>query len=392
MSTTDFTRMNTLCNEFLTLIEVSEAKLLNWGFFDVRSTFNTNGEEFFNKLPPTGEKLWLEAQQYGITFNNILDNLTKRKLLFKFTMNGDDFYRTRFAEAIRLLYLLRQRFSLDDWQTASRLVSDLKIQLQRRRYPSRNIEPTELLAELGKLRVSPLYIEAVQHLLQEKDGQMLRLARFQKDAILQITRNMRSPGERAVTIGAGTGSGKTKAFYIPALADIAASMTSERTVKTIALYPRVELLKDQLMETFSEARKLDALLSRNGKRKIVLGAYYGDTPVSAQRFLAYPPESWQINAARDGWICPFFYCPDCHSHDLTWYQQDVKQEIADNRNGLYGKYARLRCSTCGFEVKSDQLLLTREQMIRQPPDILFTTTEMLNRRLSRPAETPPLRH
>ncbi len=42
MSTTTFTRLNPLCNEVLTLIEADEAKLLNWGFFDVRSDLNTH--------------------------------------------------------------------------------------------------------------------------------------------------------------------------------------------------------------------------------------------------------------------------------------------------------------------------------------------------------------
>ncbi len=386
MSTTAFTRLNTLCNEVLTLIEIDEAKLLNWGFFDVRSDLATRIGDVVERLPPSSRQLWSEAQQYGITPDAILDNLIQRKLVFKLTIAGNVFYRTRFAETIRLLYLLRQRFSFVDWQTASRLVSDLKIQLQRRRYPKRDVEPEELIGELRGLHMSQLYIEAVQCLLKDTRGGNFQLARFQKEAVLQLIRNLQSYGERALTIGAATGSGKTKAFYIPALAEITDSMTSEYWVKAIALYPRVELLKDQLAEIFSEARKIDDLLVKYGRRMIVLGAYYGDTPVSAQQFLTFPPESWPLNNAKDGWVCPFFFCPNCHSHDLTWYRLDVEQEAKDNQRGAYGKYARLRCPLCDFEVKSDRLLLTREQMIKQPPDILFTTTEMLNRRLSRAAE------
>src|SRR5947207_15786903 len=113
------------------------------------------------------------------------------KLIFKLTVGGNTFYRTRFAEAIRLLYLLRQRFSFADWQTASRLVSDLKIQLQRRRYPKRDVEPEDLVAELRALHMSQLYIEAVQCLLKDAGGQNLRLARFQKEAVLQLIRDLR---------------------------------------------------------------------------------------------------------------------------------------------------------------------------------------------------------
>ena len=317
MSTTTFTRLNPLCNEVLTLIEADEAKLLNWGFFDVRSDLNTHMGEVVKRLPISSRGLWNDAQQDGITVDDILENLVQRKLIFKLNIAGNVFYRTRFAETIRLLYLLRQRFSFADWQTASHLVSDLKIQLQRRRYPKRDVEPKELISELRGLHVSQLYIEAVQCLLKDAHGGNFQLARFQKEAVLQLIRNLRSYGERALMIGAGTGSGKTKAFYIPALAEIADSMTPEYWVKALALYPRVELLKDQLAETFSEARKVDGLLIKNGRRMIILGAYYADTPASAQQFLAFPPENWLLNNAKDGWICPFFFCPNCHTHDLT---------------------------------------------------------------------------
>src|SRR6266705_1106026 len=158
MSTTAFTRLNTLCNEVLTLIEIDEAKLLNWGFFDVRSDLTTRIGDVVERLPQSSRTLWSEAQQFGITPEAILDNLMQRKLIFKLTVGGNTFYRTRFAEAIRLLYLLRQRFSFADWQIANRLVSDLKIQLQRRRYPKRDIDPEELISELRNLRVSQLYI------------------------------------------------------------------------------------------------------------------------------------------------------------------------------------------------------------------------------------------
>src|SRR5947209_2668265 len=192
MSTTAFTRLNTLCNEVLTLIEADEAKLLNWGFFDVRSDLKTHIGDVVKRLPISSRELWNDAQENGITVDDILENLVQRKLVFKLNIAGNVFYRTRFAETIRLLYLLRQRFSFADWQTASRLVSDLKIQLQRRRYPKRDVEPKELISELRDLHVSQLYIEAVQCLLKDARGENLRLACFQKEAVLQLILNMLS--------------------------------------------------------------------------------------------------------------------------------------------------------------------------------------------------------
>src|SRR4029079_6361989 len=61
-------------------------------------------------------------------------------------------------------------------------------------------------------------------------------------------------------------------------------------------------------------------------------------------------------------------------------------EAGENQAGNYGRFARLICHSCRHEVGAEQILLTREQMIRRTPDILFTTTEMLNRRLSRTRE------
>src|SRR5437764_7339070 len=159
MSTIAIERLNMLCNEVLTLIEIDETKLLNWGFFDVRSDLKTNLGDLVKRLPPPSRGRWNDMQQDGITVDDILENLVQRKLIFKLNIAGNVFYRSRFAETIRLLYLLRQRFSFTDWQTASRLVSDLKIQLQRRRYPRRDVEPKELISELRGLRVTQLYIE-----------------------------------------------------------------------------------------------------------------------------------------------------------------------------------------------------------------------------------------
>ena len=116
---------------------------------------------------------------------------------------------------------------------------------------------------------------------------------WQREAIRWQFRAVAERGEQALVIGAGTGAGKTKAFYIPALAEVAATLDALRWVQVLALYPRVELLKDQLAEAHAEARKLDNDLRAADRRSIALGAYYGDTPLSAARFLESPPDSWR---------------------------------------------------------------------------------------------------
>lgn len=390
MLPSDYPDMDKLCNEVLTTIELEELKLLNWGFVDVRSPLNDTLPDLLEMLAEPGASLWQDAQVWGISLDDILRNLLDRRLLFRQSLHGQYYYRSRFAETIRLLALLRQRFSHDDWQTANRLVSDFKIEVKRRVYPRRDVSFDEVRVELRKRRADPFYIEAVANLLQDQNGRELPLARFQKQALLQqydALHSTESSGlrERALVIGAGTGAGKTKAFYIPAMAEIASTLSRDHYVKAMAIYPRVELLKDQFIEAFQEARKLDSLLGDHGRRKVVLGAYYQDTPMSVGLI---GKSNWKFSAEHDGWECPFFSCPGiAHQHanqryPLIWQKKDVEEEAKK----LDGGHAVLKCPSCSFTISSEQLLLTREQMLKTPPDILFTTTEMLNRNLSKTSE------
>ncbi|MCX6042679.1 MAG: protein DpdJ, partial [Caldilinea sp.] len=324
----------------------------------------------------------MEAQQAGVTGKQILDNLEQRKLVFR---GGGQRYRTRFADTVRALFLLRQRFSVDDWQTGDRLVGDMKLLLQRRRFPKREVTAGDLFAQLAPLELKPILMAAIHALLQERGGE-LTLARFQAQSVVRILRNLRTSADNAVVIGAGTGAGKTKSFYIPALAAIAGELSDENWVQALAIYPRKELLKDQLRETFTEARKLDRLLREQGKRPIRVGAYYGDVPRTAADVLQRRSENWRRTRDRTGYICPYVVCPDCGEQTMVWSQADLELEKEDNQQTIYGRYARLTCQDCRALVDSTTILLTRQQMVQQPPDILFTTTEMLNRRLSHAGE------
>jgi hypothetical protein len=384
-------QLDALGNELLTEIELDEMRLLNWGFVDVKSPLKTMLPDLLARLSDKGRDLWSEIEKFGIEPEAILRNLEDRKLVFS-SDSDKEFYRSRFAETIRLLFLLRQRFSADDWQTAPRLVSDFKIDVRRRSYPKRNISVKELCSDLRSAGADPFYIEAVTCLLKDPNGKELTLARFQKQAIVQHYSNLHdsetgTPGDHGLVIGAGTGAGKTKAFYIPAMAEIATNLRLQsRYVQALAIYPRNELLKDQLLEAYQEARKLDTLLQSRKGRPVAVGAYYGDTPYTAKRLRDEGHPGWKRANAQsgvDGWECPYFPCPKCKEKKITpqplvWYKEDVDREVAANN----GDYARLRCPDCSFTIQGHQLLLTRDQMIRTPPDILFTTTEMLNRRLS----------
>ena len=186
------------------------------------------------------------------------------------------------------------------------------------------------------------------------------LSDFQFRSTHQILSDLASKRSRGVVVGAGTGSGKTLAFYLPALSWIGNLCDDLRWTKALAIYPRKELLKDQFAQAYEEARRLDGLL----KRPLTIGAYYGDTPLKEGAVRS----KWSRGSF--GYICPFMPCPDCRE-PLEWTEADVSA----NRS-------RLTCGCCGKLVSDTEVALTRQQMSRTPPDVLFTTTEMLNRQLA----------
>ena len=118
-------------------------------------------------------------------------------------------------------------------------------------------------------------------------GSDFALAAFQVDAAQRILAGFEGSQSSATLVSAGTGSGKTLAFYLPALARIASHIQRDasdcRWVKVLALYPRNELLKDQFAEVYGQARRLDAVLATKSRRKIMIGTFFGPTPVAPTR-------------------------------------------------------------------------------------------------------------
>ena len=73
-------------------------------------------------------------------------------------------------------------------------------------------------------------------------------------------------------------------------------------------------------------------------------------------------------------ICPWFSCPECDC-ELVWDSRCYSRNVE-----------KLSCSSesCNFETDRDEIVLTRQSM-QEPsdkkPDILFTTSETLNKRM-----------
>jgi hypothetical protein len=144
-------------------------------------------------------------------------------------------------------------------------------------------------------------------------------------------------------------------------------------VQVLAIYPRTELLKDQFSEVFRQAREYDQILTERGSRPIRIAALYADVPWTAEGMEYvddYGDTKWKQVAG--GFVCPFLRCPmpGC-AGELVWKTEDRR-----------ASRERLNCLVCGSIVTDQQVMLTRTRMVREIPDVLFLTSEMLNRGLT----------
>jgi hypothetical protein len=336
--------------DILDAIERIELQALRWGFAD--------GALSEAELLAIASEACVDGDP-----DALVDGLLRRRVLLEVSGPGDEIrFRSRFAEIIRLLSRMRQLFPGRPWTAAPRLVSDFRIDIRRRRYPRRDRAAADVFARVAGANPTPLR----STLWSALAGEGLALADFQEEAAERL---LRARGDTGLIVTAGTGSGKTLAFYLPALLRIAEAVRpGEAWTKALAIYPRTELLKDQFAETYRMARRLDPVMTAP-RRPITIGAFFGSTPARVNR----------EDIARRGWtprqrhfICPWLPCPRCGG-DLLWREEDINEACE-----------RLTCATphCGTQITDHEVVLTRRRMAAAPPDVLFTTTEMLNQRLS----------
>ncbi|MCG8917388.1 DEAD/DEAH box helicase [Actinokineospora sp. PR83] len=353
--------------DLLNELENRELPLLSWGVTDGALSQDEVVESIETALATH------PRSPGDLPGSQVLQHMLTRGLLTLIPGSNPPAYRTRMAEALRLMAHLRQLFhsaktdadSSPWWQQGRPLVADYRLHVSNRRYPKRDIDLDSAMAELSK---TPGWDAVAETTTRSQVGSRA-LARFQVDATSAVLTALRSGRVRGVVIGAGTGSGKTLAFYLPAITAIrqSTSGSSNRRVHTLALYPRTELLRDQLRDALVS---LDA--AEHGvqpKRALRVGVLYGETPQAADdldNLRSHHTKSWRT--VSRGRICPFLICPSCERGKLLWADEDRRKQIE-----------ALQCQSCPHRIAPGRLALTRQSIQRQPPDLLFTTTEMLNR-------------
>lgn len=363
----------------LDTVEEKEAKLLVWGLVDGRISRDELDEIIYPRLE---DALKSDIEDF-FDAGGVIEALKSRGLIFEV----DDYpyagFRSRMAETVRLAFRLRQLFpqhhGVDGWQQAKTLVADYRFTRRTRRYPRRDIDPLGLVQQVGRTLDDSKQLSTLKELFAGR-GKNYKLAEFQARATQRILEGLNQRRSNGTLVSAGTGSGKTLAFYLPAMARVGALRIKQGRgagwTKLLAIYPRTELLRDQFSEIYGEARRLDGLMDRNGATNIRIGALFGETPESASEFRykwnagTGKGEKWR--RTTNGMVCGYMSCPqhDCEG-DLIWLHEDIASEKE-----------RLNCAECGFHIEEGELVLTRKSLRKNPPDILFTTTEMLNQRLS----------
>ncbi|MBB6055500.1 protein DpdJ [Tolumonas osonensis] len=357
-------------------LEAKESVLLTWG--------NTQG--FFSQTE-LKDIITQVLQNYphaatGLSSFSVAKEMLERGLLLRHKQNGASVFRTRMAESVRLYSQLRQMFPKhgrgDNWRTAPTLVSDYRFLRRQRKYPQRNLKASDVLLKLDEIPTfTSTHRQLLSALISHPSG-MYNLARFQQDACINVLRGVQQSKYRstATIVCAGTGTGKTLAFYLPALTFIGSELVAKRkdAVKALAIYPRNELLKDQFIETLRQMRKLDGELLAKGARKVRIAALFGMVPLDKDAiYRDYMKIAWTRH--RDGMACQYIPCPteNCRGK-MIWRTADLDNSIE-----------RLHCDNCNQIIEPDEVILTRKRMLLELPDILFTSTEMLNKQMGNPS-------
>ena len=343
-----------LVDELLGAIEQQELRSLRWGYVD-----GSLSEEDVDSLAKN------VTTSAGTTAGPIelVEWMIEHSLLFEFPSDQGHRFRSRFAEGVRLLTRLKQLLPGRSWIASPDLVSDYRVDARQRSSPRRDLDLDNTIRELEGL---PSWGERQRALITAFIGHR-NLSGFQIRAAQAILR----PAQQDIgtVLTAGTGSGKTLGFYLPVMMELSAVMfPGNFWTKAVAVFPRIELLKDQFSQAYNLLSPLGTVLNAQGSRPFRLGTFFSGTPFEATTQYV---ESAGWNRRGAGYICPFLSCPVCGGA-LLWSDQHIA-----NRTET------LQCEDgCGTEVNDDEVVLTRSRARREPPDIVFTTAETLNQHLS----------
>ena len=344
-----------LIDALLDRVEEIELPSLKWGYVDG----SLSEEEIYSLAADV-----IASEGYDLPSGDLVESMISGSLIFEFPGADGYKYRSRFAEGVRLLTRLKQLMPNRSWLSSPDLVSDYRVDARPRGLPRRDISLEQALEDFKEV---PTF-DSLRRTLVESFVGTRKLSGFQVRAAKAVMRQ--APRDNGTVLTSGTGSGKTLAFYLPLVAELGSlNRSGEHWTKAVAVFPRVELLKDQFTQAHNLLAPIAPLLTQLGYRPFRLGTFFTDTPFDAS--IKSVQQTWDPSKSMSGYKCPFLTCPGCGG-ELVWLTADIecKREI-------------LSCEErCGRQVDENHVVLTRLRAQNEPPDILFTTAESMNQRLS----------
>ncbi|GAB4199216.1 MAG: hypothetical protein OHK0022_19290 [Roseiflexaceae bacterium] len=378
-----------LVDELLTFIEQREAEQIAYGIYDVTMT----GADLLHDFQPRDKRTGEETL-------TALALLSKRLDILRFDNYGDEqpeawVFRSRIAEMVRIIALLRLRSAFHQGMrqthrisSGKRLVADVTLTVMsrlvpRRDQPSRTVIKKALSSASERQHAADLLVEVIEQALPK----LRHMSGFQRRALESILQTVeldeQRAGERGTVITASTGAGKTYAFFLPTLikAILERSLRQKVGVKAICIYPRVALSENQLSDFVEILFHVNQALEFAGLQPITIGVESGSTVYDLREFKIRTAQQRQKLANRRGWVyqdqtgflAPFAYCIGTAHHACA----DQPQRLALRPE----VDTVLHCPHCGKRYPFI-LFIRHEVMDHRPPDILVTTTESLNKRLT----------
>jgi hypothetical protein len=334
-------------SKLLAQLESLEAQQINLGLYSTTVT----SEELYKV-------------DKSLTLDEIKDTLRELIAQREVIEWKPNLFRSRIAETVRLLRLVRQRLWKQDISDAALMIEDIRVEFRQRHRPKRN---ALFLADVLPARVS---LEIRQPFLDSIGFKTV--SNFQGEALKQIfsCAEQGNVYNTSYVVAGDTGAGKTEAFLFPILLDIACEESSLRRspgVRAVLVYPRIRLARNQLRRMLKYTTRFHA----SGGPRISFGIQNGDVPSDS----AAITKRWKPAVRNDG----------------TWYRVEMLEGCVECSEGRYWVNIQdiavdkgcpsITCDSCQHTI--DSLYITQSSLANGAPDVLIITDVSLSQWLAR---------
>lgn len=281
-------------------------------------------------------------------------------------------FRSRIAETVRCLRLLRRRF----WEQRSLLdapllVDDIRVEFRERKRPIRTaVQLENAIPSIVDRNIADAFVKSLN---------FKTVSAFQKRAIeeIAICADEGNADEKSFIVAGDTGAGKTEAFLFPILLSIANEekrIRQTQGVRAVLVYPRIRLARNQLARILRYTTEFHG----SGGPQITVGIQNGDVRSKRSALHDDPPRG------KAPWL-------KRSVENSTVYQIDLLENCINCENGRYWVRANdpkidtgcpeLICDNCGHRINN--LCITQSALENYAPHILIITDVSLSQWMTR---------